>query len=347
MSEDDDAHELEEQEELELAIKGWNVFITILSVGVMCSFGTAIFIVLNRKLRASKTAQLVWHLCMDEGLFSLICLIQCGLNLNHRGFIGGLGACQFQSIYTIFFVISTFCSTAIISFNSVRQIFTGHSLSSLWMWLSHGLIYLIALIIAIPLSLVNNQAVADPSYTHCILTVSNLISSLGLYVILMICIASILTYNYVRIVRFVKAHDIRIRLTFQSSSSAEDVAFERRVRLMKRMSILVGSFVLCALPFFGICLYELITYQKASAAVYIFAISSVHFNAICNPLLYFWAHSETRKMILEKCPCCIRFNRIYPNHSSLTTNMSAVPPTGPTSQISTNLSSIPIIKHVI
>ena len=102
---------------------GWTSFEVILSLATVSSGLTFVLTQFqHHDPQHLSHCRLIKYLTSQECVWSMICLIQCALNIHHGAFFGGMDACQFQSMYMMFFILMNGFTLCIMAYSSERRI---------------------------------------------------------------------------------------------------------------------------------------------------------------------------------------------------------------------------------
>ena len=275
---------------------GWVGFELLLIPTFFANLVTLILVTYSPRLNRSSASVIIRYLCIEDGLFSLFCLIQCALNLSQRRIVGGFIACETQAIYALFFMLATGYTLCCVAYNSEQKISFKPGLSSRTVFFLHLAIWSASALIAFLSSLILAEARIMPSSTYCLVSLVSLQSGLVFYIPGVFVIGSFLSHRYF----LIYLHVTRESGDLVSAYAAQKVqAQKRQITVAKRMFVIVCGYFLCALPTVVTSIVEIILQVDAPPEIHLWAGHMIHVNSLLNPLLYVWMNSATRAALWE------------------------------------------------
>ena len=276
----------------------WIALILLLAPSVVFNLATFLLLSCSPQLTRSSSSLLVRILCLEDGVYSLCCLLSCVLNLHHSSIYGQGVGCTVQAIYMLFFQLCTGYTLCCVAYNSERKVAGKHGLTQRQVWLTHLVIWLVAALITVLSAVVVQPARVYPSSTFCLVAINELGPALLFWLPGLAVILFLITYRYALLYRYITTRSTELADQYAKSPAAAASQL-RQIAAAKRMAAIVASFLLSNLPFALLGLYELISRRDAPAIVTVSAAWLIHLGSMLNPIIYVWLNGRIRAALSD------------------------------------------------
>jgi hypothetical protein len=277
-------------------------FIVILSCGFIMNMFTFMIIILVPHLNKTAFGVMTKYVVVQDGIFSLICLIQCILNVSKNEYVGKQVLCDYQSFYSVFFILSIGLTLCLLSRQIYLQVqINKQPFTRKQIFRYHLCIWTYATAIASLAGYFLHKGQLVPSNTYCTFSMTNIYSSFVFILFAVMLIISSLTYQYIKIFLY-------IRKTNGNISKDNESAYSAYKYTIKKMFIFVMVFFICNFPIVMVSITETAFKMYVSPHVYLTIAYLVHLNSVFNPILYFWFNPSTRKTIFDR----LKKNQVVP-----------------------------------
>jgi hypothetical protein len=245
------------------------------------------------KLNRTSSGTITKYLCVENSVYSLLCMIQCLLDYDSdRIYMDQIG-CNIQAVYHIFFILSLGCTLSISAYNSHRMIRMKSALTNIQLFKFHCLIWTVSLLIGL-LSIFIAPSPLMPTSIYCFTNLLNLGQGLVFFIPLCLIICFII-HRYICLYLY-------IRNSVNEMTSIESVSKEsRRQQIIagKRMFLIVFFYLLTVVPWICTSIYEVSVPDSVLTHAYSFIGISIHLNALFDPIIYILFNSNARRHIFS------------------------------------------------
>lgn len=277
---------------------GWINYICLLIPTVINNL--VVFYIINStpELNQSSSSLMVRILALEDAAFSILCLIQCSINLSQMKIAGEVIGCEAQTFYCAFFMLSSGYTLCAIAYNNESKIACKNGLTKRQVMLLHVVIWSVAAVIAAGTSYMVRQARLMPSGLYCLVTLVDIESGLLFCIPGVLFIGTFLCHRYWRMYKHVTTAKVSI-LPFGVGVGATHHR-QQHIKVAKRMAVIVAIFFACMLPHVLLGLYELLAKTTAPASAYIATGNLIHANSLINPIIYVWMNPATRRALCQR-----------------------------------------------
>jgi len=295
----------------------WISYITVLVFGVLLNAATFLFMLLNKNIQRLTSVSTVKYLVIEDFFSSLVCLIQCCMNLHANAIDGDRTGCVIEAWQLSFFITITGYSLCLVSY-IVRLNVTGPTIKkkarNVFIFKIQIVFWILGALFATGATVWPGTVRMNSSGTYCIAAFEIPWSAVFFFGVAVFPTVLFLGVQYLWIFIYV----------YQAKKSVECKLPSKRhhLRLARQLGSLVVIYFITYSPFMGSALYEWITDYYAPPLADFTGVL-VHIASVANPIMYIWTSNQAKTEIFriwnERMP--IHIPRLPTDHTE-----SDIPP---------------------
>jgi len=228
----------------------------------------------------------VKYLVVEDFAFSLVCLIQCCLNLHHQGQFGESIGCIFEAWQVNFFVCITGYSLALIAYSFRRRVTSLKEVKNPPIFKIHLVFWTAGVVFATCGAVWPGSARMNLSGTYCIPAYENLWPAIFFFGLCIIPVILWLAFQYSWIFVY-----------YKKITSHEHGHTRKQLRLARQLAVFVVIYFIFYLPFLLSAIYEWCTHYYAVVSFDFVAGIFTHMCSVANPVMYLWVTKPCRDEI--------------------------------------------------
>lgn len=272
----------------------WISYITVLCLGVLLNVLALYFMYLNQKSTKSPITLYLSYLACQDLSASLVCLIQCSINLHQLMILGESTACIIEAWQVCFFVGISGFSVCLYGFYLRERTGTSHTryvlnLQSSDLLKLHLVVWTIYAGLALMATYWPGQSRLLSSGTYCMPALQSPAAAIIFFGLIIAPCALFLLINYITIYINIK----KVRNEVASATTVTDST----AKLVTQFLCFVIVYCAFYLPFLMAACYEWMTGFHASAYFDLVAGVLTHFVSVMNPIMYVLTTKRIRRAI--------------------------------------------------
>jgi len=267
----------------------WICYITVLVLGVLTNGGTFLLLTYNKNVQKLISVPLVKYLVIEDFLFSIVCLIQCCLNLGHNTLFGDKTGCIIEAWQVCFFVTVTGYSLCLIAY-ATRVRVTAKSIvkTNPPILKIHIGFWIFGALFATGATVWPGSSRMPLSGTYCIPAYERVYPAFFFFGMAIFPTIAFLATQYIWIFIYVSRNRLE-------NSNVQQNHFQKQLKLARQLGSLVVIYFIFYTPFLSSAIYEWSTH---SFAVVMFDFGSgvfTHAASVANPMMYLWTTNQAKR----------------------------------------------------
>jgi len=263
---------------------GWICYIVVTILGVLINGVTFLLMVYNPNVKKLDSVPFVIYLVVEDFLFSLVCFIQCCINLHHSSQFGDSLGCKIEAWQVTYFMSITGLSLCLIAYTMRKRVTTILDVQNPPIFKIQVIFWIMGGIFATGGTVWPGKARLNLSGTFCVPSYEEVFPAVFFFGV-----------NVFPTVVFLAVQYSWIFIYYRRITKHDLMRSRKQLKLARQLAVFVVVYFLFYTPFLLSAIYEWSTKYFAVVSFDIIAGIFTHMASVANPVMYLWVTKPARE----------------------------------------------------